>query len=273
MTASAFALDRICAESFVRRVEYHAALPSTNDRGLELAVQQSLETPLLVLAAEQSTGRGRGVNRWWSGLGALTFSLILDAELTRLTMDQWPRIALTAGVAVCDVLARHLPEAPCGLKWPNDVLLAGRKVCGILVEVPPPPAPRRLVLGMGINVNNSVASAPEEIVGRAASLCDVAGRPFDATEFLVEVLNRVSANLTALAASEPCLAETWQRLCTLRGDLVEIVAGNRRVRGRCRGIDDEGALLLEVNDRVERFFGGTVMTHAFEAIRKESSEL
>src|SRR5438309_3216915 len=73
-----FDLDRIRRQTFVRHVESHDVLASTNDRGIELAGEPNIPTPLLILAGEQTAGRGRGANRWWWGPGALTFSLVFD---------------------------------------------------------------------------------------------------------------------------------------------------------------------------------------------------
>ena len=73
-----FDLPRLLAETFIQRIEFHEELPSTNDLALRLAVDETLATPLLVLADRQTAGRGRGVNRWWSNDGALTFTLVGD---------------------------------------------------------------------------------------------------------------------------------------------------------------------------------------------------
>src|SRR6266496_612813 len=90
--------NHIRRNTCVNHVEYHATLPSTNDRALVLAQQPELKTPYLIVAGEQTTGRGRGANRWWSQPGALTFSLVLDPQVDRfgpgsgeLLADQWPR--------------------------------------------------------------------------------------------------------------------------------------------------------------------------------------
>src|SRR3990172_11878277 len=100
--------DRLCATTFVRHVELHDSLPSTNDRAIELAASTELQTPALVAARVQTAGRGRGSNTWWSADGALTFSLILDTAGWGLTHPDWPRVSLTTAVAVCDALAKEL---------------------------------------------------------------------------------------------------------------------------------------------------------------------
>lgn len=264
MPSDFFDLERIRRESFVPKVEWHATLDSTNDRALQLASSHSIDTPLLILADEQTAGRGRGNNRWWSGEGALILSLVLDplrvAGLS-LRADHWPRVALSAGVALCEALARLAPQFEYGLKWPNDILFSGKKVAGILAEIPParPPVPRRMVLGMGVNVNNSFAGAPDEIRERGISLCDAAGRQFDRTSLLLSWLERFADTLHALANDDPRLPARWQSRCVLTGKSIELQAGERIVQGACRGIDTDGALLLDTPAGPERLYGGVLV--------------
>ncbi|MBS0266709.1 MAG: biotin--[acetyl-CoA-carboxylase] ligase [Planctomycetes bacterium] len=261
-------LDWIRSASFVRQVEWHDTIGSTNDRGNELAKNRELETPLLIMAGEQTAGRGRGGNRWWSGPGALTFTLVFNplddltaCGLRPVPTDYWPRVALVAGVSLCDVLQASIPATACQLKWPNDVLLGGKKVAGILAEVPPagPDVPRRLVLGLGVNVNNSLAAAPPEIQAVAAALCDLSEERLDSAQILVDWLNMFSDRLDRLAAQDRALAERWQSLCVLRGKTIELQSGSRLVRGLCRGIDTDGALLLDTPQGPERLYAGVLV--------------
>lgn len=235
---------------------------------MELARSADLVTPTLILAGEQTAGRGRGLNRWWSDRGALTFSVVFDPEFdlvhrgaAALESDRWPRIALAAGVALCDVLRVAVPHSPCSLKWPNDVLLAGKKVAGILVEVPPasPLVPRRLVLGMGWNVNNSLCEAPIEVQDVGTSFHDVAGIDFDVSQLLIDWLEHFARHLRALASGDPELPSRWRALCALTGREIELFSGNRRVRGSCGGIDDEGALLVTTETGPERLYAGVLV--------------
>jgi BirA family biotin operon repressor/biotin-[acetyl-CoA-carboxylase] ligase len=259
-------LELIRDTSFVEKVEWHDTIASTNDRGNELARSADLATPLLILAGRQTAGRGRGANRWWSADGALTFTLVFDpqrdltkSKLPPLPIELWPRVALVAGVALCDLLQTLLPSTPSRLKWPNDVLLGDKKVAGILVEVPQAGAdvPRRLVLGMGVNVNNSLAASPREVQAVAAALCDAGGERFDSTQLLVDWLNSFVNRLGELTGSAPELVQRWQSLCALNGKTVELQSGSRTVRGNCRGIDCDGALLLETCAGPERLYAGS----------------
>lgn len=248
-------LHQLVSETFVRHVEHHQEIASTNSQAIELAGGDRT-TPLLVIADRQTAGRGRGENRWWSADGALTFSLLLDGAHLGLSTDRWPRVSLAAGVAVCEAVQTLLPPHSVGLKWPNDVHLDRLKVCGILVETPPRSG--RLVVGVGLNVNNSLAAAPDEIRHRATSLFDSAGREFDMRDALVLVLQQIEVNLALLATDESALADKWQSLCVLAGRSVELDHGSRRVSGRCQGIDQDGALLIQTGIGIERFFAGVV---------------
>jgi BirA family biotin operon repressor/biotin-[acetyl-CoA-carboxylase] ligase len=250
---------RVERETFVAEAEVHAELASTNDRALRLA-NTAAQLPRLIVALRQTAGRGRGANRWWAGDGALTFSLLLDAA--RLPLERWPQISLTAGGAVCAALTAFLPTADVRLKWPNDVYVDGRKACGILVEVPPAPATGRIVIGIGLNVNNSLDEAPPDVRARATSLIDVTGTTHDMTDVLIAILQRLDADLAALGVSDTGLPARWRRLCLLSGRSVALHDGTRSIAGTCLGIDDDGALLLQTEAGPRRFFGGVVEAFA-----------
>lgn len=259
---TAFDLRRIEQKTFVRQVLFHPVLPSTNDFALELAAQQELATPVLVLTETQTAGRGRGSNRWWSRPGALTFSLVLDSAPLRLNPDHWPRVSLTAALAVCQVLEQLVPHIPCGIRWPNDVHCAGRKICGILPELSPQrveaPLPPRLVLGIGVNVNNSLSEAPPDVRAIGVSLSDLSGERHELTDFLLRVLGCLATRLDELATGNPVLPQAWRRCCLLTDRMIELQVGPKRVRGLCQGIDPEGALRVQVSQGVERYFGGVI---------------
>jgi BirA family biotin operon repressor/biotin-[acetyl-CoA-carboxylase] ligase len=252
-----FDLHRLEAGTFVGRVEFHEELASTNTRALELAAAEKSAATLLVLAERQTAGRGRGSNRWWAGDGALTFSLLLETAAAQIGVERWPLVSLTVGLAVCEAISELLPEHQVGLKWPNDVFLNRRKVCGILVEVPPDGS-GRLVIGVGINVNNSFADAPPELRGIATSLLDTANLNHDMTDFLVHVLRHLGRRLQTFGDQPGSLADEWRQYCILHGCNVHLETGGARTVGLCRGIDDFGALLLQTEQGLQRFFGGVV---------------
>ncbi|MEX0702584.1 MAG: biotin--[acetyl-CoA-carboxylase] ligase [Planctomycetales bacterium] len=250
-----FDLERIRREALLTEVEHHVELASTNDRALARGAEDAPPLPLLVLADRQRAGRGRGTNRWWSDAGALTFSVL--AAQPRVAPALRPQIALVAGLAVARAIGELLPASDPLLKWPNDVYVAGRKACGILVEVPPRHG-ERVVIGIGVNVNNSFAAAPGDLERIGVALCDVPGGELPLTDVLLAVLARLREELDRFAEQPARLAERWRERCLLTGRFVELVAGERTIRGICAGIDDEGALVLHTEAGPQRFIAGTV---------------
>jgi len=263
-------VERLCAESFVCHAEFFDTLGSTNNRAGELARQTGLPTPALVAARLQTAGRGRGTNAWWADEGALTFSLVLDTPQQGITPRDWPKLSLTTAVAVCDTLEGELsvipqstilnPHALLGIKWPNDVLIDGRKVCGILIESPggAAPAKNRLVVGVGVNVNNSWQSAPSEAGPAGTAIADITGRQHDLQQVLLAVLRALESRLGQLVSGNPQLPCAWQQLDWLRGRIVSVQTGDRRTDGTCLRIADDGALALDTASGLQCIYSGTV---------------
>ena len=249
---------RIVRESFVQQVRSHETIASTNDDALEFCRNKPCPVPLLVVTSRQTAGRGRGSNRWWSSAGALTFSLVIQPAHFGILERQWPKASLTTGLSICRALDSLAGRQEVTLKWPNDVWMNGRKICGILIEVGGRRPPTTLVIGIGINVNNSFAGAPDELPGIATSLVDTTGTMFDLTEVLVVVLRELERQLARLRDDDPGLAMEWQARCALRGRSLELESGRQRVQGTCLGIDADGALRLQTSVGQERFFGGVV---------------
>lgn len=279
------------ATTFVRQVDIHDELGSTNDRAAELARTAQVELPALVVAKRQISGRGRGRNTWWSDDGALTFSLIVDSCSFGVAPAEWPQLSLATAVAVCDALTLELRDsglqiaerglspivqAACpgpdksklcsglGIKWPNDVLIDGRKVCGILIESPSGPAAvrDRLIIGIGINVNNSWCAAPEEIRAHGTALCDVTGRQHDLQAVLTALLNAWSRRCDQLRRHDAELVHTWQKLNVLANQRVTVEREHNVTAGMCEEIADDGALVLATSDGCHRFYSGTVRIHS-----------
>jgi BirA family biotin operon repressor/biotin-[acetyl-CoA-carboxylase] ligase len=230
--------------------------------------------PALVVARQQTAGKGRGRNTWWSSEGAITFSLLVDQATTGLQPAKWPQLSLTTAVAVCDALTAVLGSGDnpqyeirnpksnpgLGIKWPNDVFLDGGKVCGILIESPggAAPAKNRLIIGIGINVNNSWRAAPRSFGPNGTALCDITGRHQDLQTTLLSVLHALQERIGQLAGGESRLPDAWQRLCWLTEQGVDVHANGRWITGVCVGIDRDGALLVENVNGLHRIRDGSV---------------
>jgi BirA family biotin operon repressor/biotin-[acetyl-CoA-carboxylase] ligase len=220
-------------------------LPSTNT---EAARQAALGAPegLCVLAREQTAGRGRRERVWVSPNDAgLYLSVVLRPALeARL----WPLITLAAALAVRDAL-REACGLEADIKWPNDLLAGGRKLCGILAETAEGARARAVVLGIGVNLRRD--SFPPELSDTATSVEEQTGRAPDA-ERLLETLMRALARryetLHTHGGAEETLRD-WQRHSTYaHGRRVRVALAEETFEGTTRGLDPDGALRVETDD-------------------------
>jgi BirA family transcriptional regulator, biotin operon repressor / biotin---[acetyl-CoA-carboxylase] ligase len=250
-------INRILRETFVVEVEHHEELGSTNDRSLQRARQGASRLPLLVIADRQTAGRGRGGNRWWTGAGSLAFSLLLESAAVESKTESMPMISLAAGLAVAETVKPLLPDQEVGIRWPNDVIAAGRKMAGILVEVLPG---GRTVIGIGINTNNTMADAPAELSTIAAAMSDLTGKQHDHIEIMITLLNILEKHLATLKRSPSQLARQADAMCLQRDKPLTLQAGNQSINGICRGIAPDGALLLETTEGLRSFYSGIIIT-------------
>lgn len=257
---SQFDLPGIRSSPQIAALEHHEQIGSTSDRALELARKEELALPLLILADQQTGGRGRGSNQWWAAKGSLTFSLLIDSQQFGIASFKWPVLSLSTGLAICEALEQISPGGDFGVKWPNDVYCAGRKICGILIESPSA-SKGRVIIGIGLNVNNSLAAAPKEIQASATSLVDYLQRPLDMTGVLLSLLASLQSRWQELGSSgfEPQFAE-FRRRCILDGRTAQVSSGSRLITGRCLGIDENGSLVLQTESSREEIASGSVMS-------------
>jgi BirA family biotin operon repressor/biotin-[acetyl-CoA-carboxylase] ligase len=244
----------ILASTFVEQIEFHPEIESTNDRAMALARQGVDQQPLLILAESQTRGRGRGANSWWATDGALTFTVLLKVDLAPRRL---PKASLTAGLAVCEAVEEAIQHSGFQLKWPNDIYLNERKLSGILIELPPG-KDLWMAIGIGINVNNSSRHAPPELQRSIIALCDTGSINLSLTQVLIGVLNRLEDRLGWIGRHDDELCHSWRKRCLLTGRQVRLEIGTRKVVGQCRGIDRNGALLIDTSEGTERFMAGAI---------------
>jgi BirA family biotin operon repressor/biotin-[acetyl-CoA-carboxylase] ligase len=262
---------------WLQRIEFQQSLASTNDRAAQLAAEDYLACPALVLAAEQTAGRGRGGNRWWSASGGLMFSLVLE-RTQNAAAGNWSGYSLAAGLAICEALEAVTwrqtsssagPEsqtrtsaATNGLftvKWPNDVYAGERKICGILCESPTT-ARGRLIVGIGVNVNNSFQTASPELAATAMALCDLDGQKRSLCAVLSEILQNIQQRFHELEAlGFAPIHGAWQARSLLTGRTVQLQLGQQSHVGRCLGIDETGALVLQTELGRQAFAAGSIL--------------
>ncbi|MDG2358565.1 MAG: biotin--[acetyl-CoA-carboxylase] ligase [Planctomycetaceae bacterium] len=254
-TSRWFDLERLREDSFITEVEFRRECVSTNDLALSLTADNQSST--LVLTDSQTGGRGRGNNQWWARDGSLTFSLRLMPADFSIVHKKWPLVSLTTAIAVADMLAEFAPHQTVGLKWPNDVFMNGRKICGILVE-PPKGSISELVIGVGINVANSLSKAPQEVRKIATSIVDETDNEFSPSDVLLKFLQHFETLIRHLGSESLNISERWQQQCTLTGHQISIESGDRQIAGLCRGISDTGAINVETDGVIRPWYGGIV---------------
>ena len=216
------------------------SLPSTNT---EAARQASLGAAegLCVVAREQTAGRGRRERAWVSPKDAgLYFSIVLRP---RTDAREWPLITLAAAVAASDAL-EDACALPTDIKWPNDLLAAGRKLCGILAETIEGGAGRAVVLGVGINLTNR--AFPTEILAAATSVEEQTGRAPD-SEQLLAALTRQLARRYAHEGPRAIVNEWEARSTYARGRSVRVALAEETFEGITRGLEPDGALRVETD--------------------------
>jgi len=220
-------------------VEVVAVTGSTNADLLARA--PTLPGPLLLIAENQTAGRGRAGRSWLSAAGgSLTFSLAwkFDAGLGRLA-----GLPLAVGVALAETLARL--GVPVQLKWPNDLLKDGNKLAGILIETQAAPGGGAwAVIGVGLNL--LMPDELEERIGRAAAAVPWLAQ-MDRDALMAAVLDGLARALDTFAqAGFAPFAARWNLLHAWQGELVTIVdRGAVLHEGRAAGVDDAGRLLLD----------------------------
>lgn len=248
-------IARVLEATSVSHVHYLPETDSTNVVAIERAAHIPDQESELVLTGSQLKGKGRGDNKWFSSAGSLTFSLITRT----LPIEPWqtPQVSLAAGLAICQAVESLAPAAQTQLKWPNDVYINARKAAGILIEVPRQSV-ARFVVGVGLNVNNSLDGVPEEVRETAISLSQVASQRVPMTDVLIECLNRFDQALKMLIAGDAMLPELWRSYSFLTNRRVRIVLPGSAVEGVCRAIADDGALVLETDEGDVPCYGGVV---------------
>lgn len=224
--------------SFVgSRVLMYEEVESTNDRALHLGGDGTV-----IIADRQTAGRGRHGRAWDSraGLG-LWFSVAFESPIDGL--------AFAAPLAVRDALK---PVCDCTVKWPNDVLAAGRKLCGILVES----RNNRMALGIGINVRHTPDDFPPELRDRATSIEAVSGRSLERGPLLRDILTELDRRIMVLRQGGiEAVRREWVEACAIVG---------RRVRcgeasGVVKDITPEGGLVLETADGLRQVLLGEIV--------------
>ena len=235
-----------------KEIQYFKETESTNIIAREIA--GSVEEGTVVIAESQTGGRGRLGRKWISPEGGIWLSIVLKPRIQPLYA---PRITLLAGVSVAKTI-RSLGLA-AKIKWPNDVLINGKKVCGILTEIE---AEMDMidycVVGIGIDANVDTESFPEEFRESSTSLKKELGYGINRVEFVQKLLSEFESLYLKFQKEDfPSILEEWRNMSATIGEWVKITTQARTVYGEVIGVDNEGALILETSDgKLEKIVAG-----------------
>ena len=264
LTRRPVALNAALIEAHLRRrardftLVFLDEIDSTNSEA-ERQLAAGSAVPLVILAGAQTAGRGRRGRVWHSPpAGNLYSTFVFRPQLEPARLQDF---TLWMGLNICELVANFCRVEPA-LKWPNDLLLEGRKAGGMLTEARVDADQiRDLVFGLGLNLNGRAADLPRELQRTATSLADATGAPVDLNRFAAALIGRVLSAYDQFVEGgyRDKFAALWTRFDVLRGRPVSVVQGTRTIAGTAAGIDDEGSLLVRLpSGRTERFRAGEV---------------
>ena len=240
-----------------RDIQVFEETTSTNDV-VERLARDGVKEGVAVYAESQTKGRGRLGRKWVSpSHKGLWFSILLRPQLR-------PQMATQLTVASATALRRAI-KLQTGLspeiKWPNDILIGGKKVSGILTEMSAElDQVKYVILGIGVDVNLAANEFPADLRKIATSLRIETSRPVSRAELAVHILRELDRDYARICAGEfTAVADEWEAHCTTIGREVTVHLGARQIRGCVESLDDDGALLLRSeHGHLERIIGGDV---------------
>ncbi|HTD68181.1 MAG TPA: biotin--[acetyl-CoA-carboxylase] ligase [Candidatus Limnocylindria bacterium] len=239
-----------------RDIQVFQETSSTNDVVEKLA-RDGVAEGVVVFAESQTKGRGRMGRKWLSPPGrGLWFSVLLRPLMPPSSVTQ---LTIAAATAVARAVRVETGLA-LQIKWPNDILIHGKKAVGILTELSAElDQVRYVVIGIGVDVN--ITEFPAELAEIATSLSAAAGKNFIRAEIAAAILRELDTDYARVTRGEfAALAEEWEQQCVTLGQRVQIHIGDRTVAGRAESLDNDGALLLRTDyGHLERIVGGDVV--------------
>ena len=243
------------------QVEYHKRIDSTNLRARQLVNRGDWtgQEALCVVANYQFAGRGRRMGAWHSPPGdSLLFTLVEP-------ISAWEPVGALTTLSCALAVAETLDDIyglKAGIKWPNDVRVRKRKICGILVERAQGPAGAAILIGIGVNANQSFSDFPEPLRGRATSVAMECGHPVDRMEILTHLVAAMAAIKQDFRAADgrQSLVAIRRRL-DLIGEFIRVEQeGAPVIEGAALGIERDGALVVRQSGGLSvRCLSGTVV--------------
>lgn len=243
------------------RMHHYPTIDSTNTEA-ERLLEGGAATPFVVLANQQTAGRGRMGRTWYStDPGNLYLSFAFTPNLPPSSMAKF---TLWQGLALCAAL-RDTCALPIQVKWPNDLIHNGKKVAGMLTQARIDKGyTRTLIFGLGLNVNSQTETWPEALQHTASSLASAINHPLDIHTVAAAVIQAAIEAYEAYVEGthESTFNALWHAFDGLKGRVITVSAHDANYTGRARGIAPDGSLTLELEDGTQRIFqAGDVTLH------------
>jgi BirA family biotin operon repressor/biotin-[acetyl-CoA-carboxylase] ligase len=230
---------------------------STNDV-IEKFARDGAKEGVVVFAESQTRGRGRLGRKWMSPTHkGLWFSVLLRPKLSPQETTQ---LTVASATALRRAI-RNVTGLSAEIKWPNDLLVGGKKIVGILTEMSAEvDRVRHVILGIGVDVNQDAAEFAPELRKTATSLKIELGEEISRAELATEILRELDTDYARICGGKfPQVADEWEAGCATIGQKVSVQMGVRMIRGCAESLDDDGALLVRTeHGHLERIIGGDV---------------
>jgi BirA family biotin operon repressor/biotin-[acetyl-CoA-carboxylase] ligase len=235
-------------------IQYYLKLDSTNTKAWEL-ISENTPTGTVIITDNQTNGRGRHSHKWISIPGkSLTFSIILYPIAMPSQINIY---SLIAGLAITDCLNEY--NIPAQLKWPNDILINGKKVGGILCESKISGGViKSIVIGIGLNVNEKTAELPEILHTSATSLMIESGKQYQSEIILAVILNHLEHRIQNQNETHLQILD-WEERCAHLNQKVTFHSGNEIVSGIFKGLTETGQAIITINNNDIKFDSGEIV--------------
>lgn len=229
-------------ESFGKKIVYRKIINSTNSFAKELA-ENGADEGTIIIAEEQNQGKGRLNRSWASPIGGIWLSIILRPQMLPI---EAVRFTLLAAIAVAKAI-ENLGIKP-EIKWPNDILIDGKKVCGILLELSAEmDRIDYLIAGFGINANFRVAEIPEESRGSATTLYEAIGRDVNRHQLVADLLLELEKGYWMLLdGGWNEIRDQWLSRCGMLNKTISLSTLQGIVEGEFIGVDEFGAIRMRL---------------------------
>jgi BirA family biotin operon repressor/biotin-[acetyl-CoA-carboxylase] ligase len=227
-----------------KNIHLFPEVASTNTLAMEMAAQGAAEGTT-VIAETQTGGKGRLGRKWISPKGNLYLSVILRPNIPTYKA---PLITLMGAVAVASAIRRTC-GVQAAIKWPNDILISGKKVAGLLTEMSAEPDRiKHIALGIGVDVNMALGELPLDIRALTTTLAAQAGRKIDRTALLRQILIDLEHWYRVFLHNDTDVLREWEQLNMTIGKRVAVSGLGETLEGLAQGIDSEGRLIIRFND-------------------------